>query len=128
MRLSTYNVFNFFIIVTIGIVLSYSYFFYPNDHPVGCIVKQVTGKDCSSCGLSRAFSAFTHGEWEQGKHYNRLALNAFLFFLIQGVFRLLLVSYELLKKQPIPQKIVYSEIFLTVLHFLYCFSPFILFI
>lgn len=126
MRLSTYNALNFFIIITVGIVFSYSYFFYPNSHPVGCLVKKVTGKDCSACGLSRAFSAFTHGKWEQGKNYNPLALNVFLFFLIQGCYRAIAVLYERLKKQPIPQKIIYLDAFLTILYFLYCFSPFIL--
>lgn len=126
--LSTYNLFNLFISLVIGIVFSYSYFFYPNKQPIGCIIKKVTGKNCPACGLLRAFSAFTHGEWEIGKKYNALAFPAFLFFAFQVLGRMGLVLFSIIRKKEVSPLFFKLEVILTICQFLYCFFPFIYFI
>jgi hypothetical protein len=125
-QLSAYGILNGICIVLIGIAFSYSYFFYPNNHPVNCIVKQKTGKDCPSCGFSRAFSAFTHNEWEQGKVYNKVALNCFVFFCVQLFWRFLLVGYEGLIKKQVSNPLLIFDILFTTIYFWCCFSPMLL--
>lgn len=124
---STYKTLNLIVVLMIGIALSYSYFFYPNDHPVNCIVKQKTGKDCPSCGFSRAFSAFTHGEWDKGHQFNPLALSCFIFFCVQLLWRLVLIAFEVKTKKTISTFILIFDILFTTIWFLYCFSPMLLF-
>jgi hypothetical protein len=124
---SAYRIINFIFVVLIGIVLSYSYFFYPNNQPVNCAVKQLTGKDCPSCGFSRAFSAFTHGEWQSGKNYNPLASACFVFFCVQLVWRLILIGIELKTKRRLSNKLLVFDILFTTIWFWYCFSPMLLF-
>ncbi len=126
-QLSAYGILNSIFIVLIGIALSYSYFFYPNNHPVNCIVKQKTGKDCPSCGFSRAFSAFTHAKWEEGKAFNKLALACFIFFCIQLLWRVLLVGYEYRIKRQLSGQLLLFDILFTIIYFWCCFSPMLLF-
>jgi len=36
-----------------------------------CPYKQMTGRDCPSCGLTRAFAAIGHGRFDDAIHYHR---------------------------------------------------------
>ncbi len=42
-----------------------------NHVPVLCTWKHITGTDCPTCGMTRAFSFFFHGEFVQAGHFNR---------------------------------------------------------
>jgi hypothetical protein len=122
---NAYIIVNFIFVIIIGIVLSYSYFFYPSSHPIGCLVKDYTGKNCSTCGFSRAFSAFSHFEFHIGKVYNHHAFGCYLFFVFQFLFRGMIVFVNTLKIY-ITSKFIVIEIILTILFFLITFLPLIL--
>lgn len=114
----------FFILIGVG--LAYSYFFYPNTHPIECAIKAKTGKDCPTCGFSRSFSHFTHFQFSQGKNYNALSLPVFLFFLIQFFIRGAVVFYFLRTKKLIRQNLIKIDILISISLFLLAFLPIIL--
>jgi hypothetical protein len=114
-----YRNINLGVIVLIGIVFCYSYFFYPNNHPLDCVIKKHTGKNCSSCGISRAFSNFTHLNFSEGKQYNKHAFIIFIYFLLQFVFRVILA----LSKKTYLKLYFYTDVIFTILGFLISFTP-----
>lgn len=120
---NAYFIVNFIFVILIGIALCYSYFFYPNNHPIGCIVKEMTGKDCSTCGFSRAFSSFTHFQFAEGKSFNGNAFSCYLFFLFQFFLRFSLSGYHLITKNRISRRIIFIEIITTIILFLTTFVP-----
>ena len=123
---NSYFLINFIFVIIIGVVLCYSYFFYPNNQPISCIYKLQTGLDFSSCGLSRAFSAFTHLKWEEGKTYNSNALLCFYFFLSQFVFRLLIIYIIAIHKKNIRPFFIWMESAITIILFIFTFYKFLL--
>ncbi len=51
-----------------------------------CIIKNLTGRNCPGCGMTRAISSASHGHFTQALRYNRLV-----------VIVLPLLAYEWLK-------------------------------
>ena len=47
-----------------------------------CLTKQVLGIPCPSCGMTRAFTAFSHGQFELGWSYNLLSPFVYLLFWV----------------------------------------------
>ena len=122
---NAYAIVNLIFVVLIGIALGYSYFFYPNNQPINCAVKELTGKACSTCGFSRAFSAFMHFKYQEGVAYNPNAFACFVFFITQFELRTLLFCVESFTNKTIPNRLIYTEVILTILHFLVVFTPLI---
>ncbi len=114
-----YRSINLGVIVLIGIVFCYSYFYYPNNHPFNCVIKKYTGKECSSCGMSRAFSNFTHFNFANGKQNNKHAFAVFVFFLIQFCMRLLVLVIKKLNSKSF----LYFDVIFTGIGFLIAFTP-----
>ena len=123
---NSYFLINFIFVIIIGVVLCYSYFFYPNNQPISCVYKLQTGLGCSSCGLSRAFSAFTHLKWEEGKAYNSNALLCFYFFMSQFVFRLSIICLIAIFKKTIRPFFIWTESAITIILFIFTFYKFLL--
>jgi len=114
----------FFILIGMG--LTYSYFFYPDQHPIACAIKKITGQDCPSCGFSKAFAHYTHGEFEKGQQTNPLSWRAFLFFVGQFFLRgTLLIYYFAVRKLPARFFIVLDGV-ISISLFLLAFLPLIL--
>lgn len=120
---SSFFIINLFFVILIGVVFCYSYFFYPNNQPVKCVYKLETGKNCSSCGFSRAFSSFLHLKIAEGRQYNTHALPCFGFFLFQFFLRSFYILYNLYKKKDVLPIVIYGELSLTIILFLCCFFP-----
>lgn len=118
-----YFIVNLVFLIIIGVVLGYSYFFYPNDQPIQCVYKAYTGKNCSTCGFSRAFSAYTHFNYTEGSYYNQHAFACFLFFLIQFCLRLSILLIYFMNPLRLTRLFMISEITLTVIFFLVAFFP-----
>lgn len=114
-----------FFILT-GIVFGYSCFFYPNSHPIQCPIKQRTGKDCPSCGFSRAFSYYTHFKIEEGKKFNQRSWPVFLFFLLQFFIRGFVVVHYLLTKKALPSAYIKTDVIISISGFLFAFLPLVL--
>lgn len=123
---NAYYIVNLIFVVLIGIALGYSYFFYPNNQPINCAVKELTGKACTTCGFSRAFSAFMHLKYQEGVAYNLNAFACFVFFIAQFVFRTTLLCVEGLTDKLISKRVIYIEVVFTILHFLVAFTPLLL--
>lgn len=118
---SNYFIINLIFTIILGVVLCYSYFFYPNNHPFYCVFKVKTGFDCSTCGFSRAFSSFVHFKFIEGMHYNKNAFNCYLFFVSQFLFRLTNVLILCFRKGGFNKKYIVTEITLTIILFIYAF-------
>lgn len=114
----------FFILIGVG--FAYSYFFYPDNHPIECAIKAATGKDCPSCGFSRAFSYYTHMQFQQGKNFNPLSWPVFLFFSFQFFLRGIIVLLFLSKSKLIGPAFVKIELVISILLFLLAFLPLVL--
>lgn len=109
--------------IGIGMGFAYSYFFYPDDHPVDCMVKQITGKNCPSCGFTRSFSLYTRGEWAAGKTLNPLSWTVFLFFVTQLILRLAVLTHYITVRKNLSQKVMVADAIISILFFLYAFLP-----
>jgi len=114
----------FFILIGVG--FAYSYFFYPNNQPIQCVVKSYTGHNCPTCGFSRAFSYYTHLQFNEGKLYNSLSWNVFLFFLFQFLWRGSIVIYFLITRKLVSVIVIKSDLLISISFFLLAFLPIIL--
>jgi hypothetical protein len=45
-----------------------------------CMIKQATGYDCPTCGMTRAFCCISHGELRRAGRYNVLSFGVYLLF------------------------------------------------
>jgi hypothetical protein len=114
----------FFIIIGVG--FAYSYFFYPNAHPVDCIVRSYTGVDCPTCGFSRSFSYYSHFEYGLGRKFNKLSWPVFLFFAAQFFLRSSVVAYYYCGVRKFSNTFVTVDIIISISTFLLAFLPIIL--
>jgi hypothetical protein len=114
----------FFILIGMG--FAYSYFFYPDAHPLNCVVKSHTGKDCPACGFSRAFSYYSHGEFTEGKAANPLSWPVFLFFALQALARATVIFYYHVNHRSFHPGMVISDGIISISLFLLAFLPVIL--
>lgn len=110
-------------LILIGIVFGYSYFFYPNSHPIGCIVKSYTGRDCATCGFSRAFSCYAHFRFSEGKLYNPYSWPVFLFFVFQFLVRVFVVGKYAATKKPFSVFFLRLDVVISISSFLLAFLP-----
>ena len=113
-------------IIVAGIIISimiYSGIFSPqkNNHPVTCNYRQLFGKPCPTCGISRSFSAMVRGNFKQAKELNPNGPGIFFFFAIQGILRLLFLSLSV--SFPTREKmLIITDIFLSLGLFIYFFQ------
>jgi len=110
-------------LIIIGIVFCYSYFFYPTTHPIDCFIKQNTGKNCPTCGFSRAFSYYTHFQFATGKNYNPLSWPVFLFLVFQFSLRITIVVSYLFTKRNVNDKWLKTDVIVSISGFLLAFLP-----
>ncbi|MCW3075738.1 MAG: hypothetical protein JWO32_347 [Bacteroidetes bacterium] len=110
-------------LILIGIALCYSCFFYPNNHPISCVIKSYTGKDCVTCGFSRAFSCYTHLQIKEGKSLNPLSWPVFLFFIFQFILRIVIILRYLITKLPLNNRLILTDVLISISGFLLAFLP-----
>jgi hypothetical protein len=110
-------------LILIGIVFGYSYFFYPDTHPVGCLVKSYTGKDCATCGFSRSFSCYTHFQFNEGRIFNALSWPVFLFFVFQFCWRFFVVAAYYFTKKALSPALIKTDAVISISGFLLAFLP-----
>ena len=122
----SYVIISLVFFILIGVGFAYSYFFYPNDHPIECAIKAYTGHNCPTCGFSRAFSNYTHLQFTEGKNYNTLSWNVFLFFLVQFLIRGFVIVYFYITHKLFNALLIKSDIVISISFFLLAFLPIIL--
>jgi len=111
----------FFILTGVG--FAYSCFFYPFDHPMECLLRAYTGRNCPTCGFSRAFSYYTHFKLSEGMAFNPLSLRVFLFFAIQLFWRGGIVAWYFITKRSVSVTFMRVEIIISISLFLLAFLP-----
>lgn len=123
LKTPSYLIISWVFFILIGMAFGYSYLFYPNKHPVNCILKEKTGKDCPSCGFSRSFSHYTHLEFKEGIASNPLSLPVFIYFLLQFLFRFLLILNYRVRFFELHSKFIKTDIIISISGFLFAFLP-----
>ena len=118
-----YVIISWVFLILIGIVFSYSYFFYPNAHPIDCLIKQYTGKDCATCGFSRAFSYYSHFRLAEGKIFNPYSWPVYLFLVFQFLLRLTVALYFRFTKITPKPVYIKADIVISISGFLLAFLP-----
>lgn len=111
----------FFVLLLIGFF--YSWIFYPDSLPFDCMVKAQTGRDCPSCGFSRAFSYFMHGNFENGLMANTHAFPVFLFFILQLAIRSAVIFYFHATRHLIAPLLIKLDCIISISLFLLAFLP-----
>jgi hypothetical protein len=125
LKAPAYVIISMVFFILIGVGMAYSYFFYPNNHPIDCIVKSYTGKDCPTCGFSRSFSFYTHFDLQQGIAANALSWPVFLFFAFQFFVRGLIVFYYYFVGKNFKLSIIIGDSIISISFFLFAFLPLI---
>lgn len=124
----SYRIINIIFAGVIGLVFIYSCLFLPDGgkHLIPSFYTDITGNVSPSLGLSRAFSALVRGNLALANQFNPHALNIFLFFCFQFLFRL--ISLMIDSMTFINRKIwIRVDISLSILLFLLAFYPLIAF-
>jgi len=110
-------------LILIGIVFGYSYFFYPNSHPIPCMVKEYTGKDCATCGFSRSFSCYSHLQFNSGKSLNPNSWPVFLYLCIQFFLRAFVIFFYSFSGKRVNSTLLKTDILISISGFLLAFLP-----
>lgn len=90
------------------------------DYPISSMYSQ----NVSSTGLSRAFSEIVRFNFDKAKTYNPYAISIFLFFFYQ-LFLRIISSLLLIKSKISKNNLLFTDIFISILLFLYSFGRFI---
>ncbi|MGE4288742.1 MAG: hypothetical protein AB7E36_08645 [Salinivirgaceae bacterium] len=117
-----YHKINIIIAGVIVLMLVYSGIFSASGrvHPIPSMYKQTV----VSTGLSRAFSEIVRGNWHQALSFNAFSLRIFTFFAAQ-LFLRLLISFLLFRKMFSENTLLFSDILISVLLFLWAFTAFV---
>src|SRR4051812_26681331 len=103
-----------YILVNAGLVLSVFliliYVYFVSSLSMPCLVREITGQPCPSCGFTRAFNSFLRFNFESGRRFNELAMPVFLFFAGQVALRVMLVAFYFLLDRPLKPQLVKIDI------------------
>ncbi len=125
-HIDSYRIINIVFAGVIGLMFIYSCLFIPENgsHIIPSFYTDITGDSSPSLGLSRAFSALVRGDLTLANQFNSNALNLFLFFCFQLLFRL--ISLKVDRVNFISKKNwIKIDISLTTSLFLIVFYPLI---
>ncbi len=119
---NSYQKINIAIAGIIILMISYSGIFSVSGliHPL----KTIYSFPVVSTGLSRSFSEIVRGNFYEANQYNRFGIRIFTFFIIQ-LFLRLLISFLLFIKMFSKNTLLFADILITVLLFLWAFVPFV---
>jgi len=122
----SYHIVNLAFSIVIAMVFAYSLAFRHDNHPVPALLTEKTGFIPPSKGLSASFSEIVRGNFDTAKIYNPYGIRVFSFFALQFLLRVLvsiLVKLSVFKLS----KTVIIDAFVSILLFLWCFAPFIVY-
>jgi len=125
-RLFAYRTINLLLLAVFIGVFVYSLSFSPNQHPIPSFFTDISGINSPSKGLSAAFSEMVKGNYAEAHRYNPYVLQIFSFFALQLILRLFFLLVIRLKAKHLLTTIL-VDVVVSLLFFLWCFAPFILF-
>jgi Protein of unknown function (DUF2752) len=77
------------VLAPLALVIAISFAVTPDDIESGrvvlsppCLFKLVLGRDCPTCGLTRAFAALSHGQLALATSYHRASIAVYVLFWI----------------------------------------------
>jgi hypothetical protein len=123
---STYLLFNKIIAATLAAIIIY-FGVYPlfGDYALKCQVLQATGHPCIGCGLTRGIHEAILFHFDKALQWNNSSLLILSFLVITILLRLitsiLIIRANLQKRLGI---ILYADLTILILLFLYCFRNF----
>lgn len=124
-RTNYWNIFagNIFLLLFSGGILLAAFFSPIDRFPLGfCVFLHLTGFPCPTCGFSRAFCAFAHGNWEQGIFNCPFALIIFVLIILIFIYNVAVVTAGILgfqiQRSSIPQLSSKKTAVLAVVFFL----------
>jgi Protein of unknown function (DUF2752) len=123
MRLPAYILVSGLIFLMLCAGFIYSVGFYPNQHPIPCLIKTYTGKDCPSCGFSKAFSQYSHLQIEEGRNINERSFPVLLFFLFQFSIRSAVLLRFFTTHKIISSQLIKIDLIISISFFLLAFLP-----
>lgn len=123
MRLPVYILMNALIFFMLCSGFFYSFIYYPDQHPVTCLIKQYTGRDCSSCGFSRAFSHYSHLQVAEGRKANKRSFIVLVFFLFQFTLRSAVLLWFFTTHKIISSQLIKIDLIISISFFLLAFLP-----
>ncbi len=123
MRLPAYILVSGIIFLMLSAGFIYSYYFYPNQHPIPCLIKKYSGKDCPSCGFSKSFSHYSHMQIEEGRKINQRSFPVLLFFLFQFSIRSAILLRFFTTHKIISSRFIKIDLIISISFFLLAFLP-----
>ncbi len=121
--INEYFIINISFIIIIVFIFLYSLVFSNNIHPIKSNCNDSVISACTSKGLSRAFSSILKLDFDKAVKYNKYSLYVFSFFFIQLILRIIFVVINYYNNK---KTIVFFDIIISVILFIYCFLYFII--
>lgn len=121
--MNNYRIINIILAGLISLIFIYSGLFSASAgrHPVPSSFEKITGVTSPSSGMSRAFSELVRGRLASAREYNMDSPLIFAFSLIQLAQRISILLL-LIKAGLNQRKLLYTDIILSAVLFLYCFK------
>ena len=94
-----------------------------SGYPIPSVYTRLTGEPAVSTGLSRAFSYTIRGKFDKARQMNKYSIRLAAFFFIQFIARITISAFVYFEK--VNQKILYWDVFISLIFFLLAFYPFI---
>lgn len=111
----------FWLLIVFGFI--YSFAFYPDKHPINCVIKTQTGKNCPSCGFSKAFSHYSKAEFKLGIETNSKSFPLFLFFSFQFILRGAVLFRYFTAHKIFNAPVIKLDVLISISFFLLAFLP-----
>ncbi|HCX99093.1 MAG TPA: hypothetical protein DG754_03050 [Bacteroidales bacterium] len=125
-RLVSYRKINLLFLAVIIGVFVYSLLFSLGQHPIPSFFTDISGIVSPSKGLSAAFSQLVRGNYADAQRNNPHVLQIFSFFALQLMLRVFFLLLIRLKAKTV-RCIIWVDIGVSLMLFLWCFAPFIRF-
>lgn len=116
---------NLAFLLSLLLVVAYSFLFSNNNHPIPAALTEITGIIPPSKGLSSAFSQIVRLNISKALFFNPISLRVFSFFLIQIVLRAILTIVIIKITESLLKKLLLADIVVSAGVFVYTFFPLI---
>ena len=88
-----------------------------------CLHKAITGKECSSCGITRDFMNYLNLDFS--KNINQYSFNLFLYCILQFGYRLAMSAFGfMIIDRAYIKKVIIADVMITFLFGTIVFLPF----